>query len=82
MLSAQCQSDEDWHAGKLSFISMSVHERRAATLQRPFSPLHPPPSPLQKAGHYSCRQKESGREGDRRDGVRGERESEREREGG
>lgn len=41
MLSAQCQSDEDWHAGKLSFISLSASERRAAALRRPFSPLPP-----------------------------------------
>lgn len=38
MLSAWCQSDEDWHSGKLSFI-FNVRARSGRALQRVFSPL-------------------------------------------
>lgn len=42
MLSAQCQSDEDWHAGKLSFIfNVSVWEQGFNT-SASFFPLYPP----------------------------------------
>lgn len=38
MLSAWCQSDEDWHSGKLSFI-FNVRARSGRTLQPVFFPL-------------------------------------------
>lgn len=42
MLSAQCQSDEDWHAGKLSFIfNVSAWEQGFST-PASFFPLSPP----------------------------------------
>lgn len=72
MLSAQCQSDEDWHAGKLSFIfNVSAWELGSNT-SASFFPFTPPS--LQKAGHYSysqtgsqarVRERERGREGER-----------------
>lgn len=50
VLSAWCQSDEDWHSGKLSFI-FNVRARSGRTLQ----PVFPLSLSLQKAGHYSYR---------------------------
>lgn len=79
MLSAQCQSDEDWHAGKLSFIfNVSAWEQGFST-PASFFPLSPPS--LQKAGHYSYSQTASQARVRERE-IGRERETERESEGG
>lgn len=78
MLSAQCQSDEDWHAGKLSFIfNVSAWEQGFTTSASlfPFPPLH---FKRQDIIHTSSQPGQS--EGERKREREGEREGERERE--
>lgn len=41
MLSTLCQSDEDWHAGKLSFIFNVSACEQGFTFERPFPPFPP-----------------------------------------